>query len=79
LTYYEKKSQLEIDFILNIDGKVTAVEVKSGNNTKSKSLDSIIENYKTVSRYMKFERDTNIYIDEKGIEHYPLFMIIFID
>lgn len=76
--YYEKKSQLEIDFILNIDGKVTAVEVKSGKNTQSKSLDSIINNYKTVSRYIKFEKDTNVYVDELGIEHYPLFMIMFI-
>ena len=75
---YEKKSQLEIDFILNIDGVVTALEVKSGNNKQSKSLNSIVENYKTVSRYIKLEKDTNIYVDKLGIEHYPLFMIMFI-
>ena len=78
IMYYEKKSQLEIDFILNIDGIVTAVEVKSGNNKQSKSLNSIVNNYKTVSRYIKLERDTNIYVDNLGIEHYPLFMIMFI-
>ena len=78
LTYFEKKSKLEIDFILNINGVVTAIEVKSGNNKQAKSLDSIIENYKTVKRYIKFEYDTNIYIDEKRIEHYPLYMIMFI-
>lgn len=76
--YYEKKSKLEIDFILNIDGIVTAIEVKSGNNRQSKSLDSIVNNYKTVSRYIKLEKDTNIYVDDLGIEHYPLFMIMFI-
>ncbi len=76
--YFEKKSKLEIDFVLNIDGVVTAVEVKSGNNKQSKSLKSIIENYPTVSRYIKFEKDTNIYKDENGIEHYPLFMIMFL-
>ena len=76
--YYEKKSQLEIDFILNINGIVTAIEVKSGNNKQSKSLNSIINNYKTVSRYIKLEKDSNIYIDKLGIEHYPLFMIMFI-
>lgn len=76
--YYEKKSQLEIDFILNINGVVTAVEVKSGNNKQSKSLNSIVNNYKTVSRYIKLEKDTNIYVDDLGIEHYPLFMIMFI-
>ena len=78
IMYYEKKSQLEIDFILNINGIVTAVEVKSGNNTQSKSLNSIVNNYKTVSRYIKLEKNTNIYVDDIGIEHYPLFMIMFI-
>ena len=78
LMYFERKSKLEVDFILNIDGKVTAVEVKSGNNKQAKSLDSIIKNYKTVTRYMKFEKDTNVYVDENKIEHYPLFMIMFI-
>ena len=78
IMYYEKKSQLEIDFILNIDGVVTAVEVKSGNNKQSKSLNSIVNNYKTVSRYIKLGKDSNIYVDNLGIEHYPLFMVMFI-
>lgn len=78
LMYFEKKSKLEMDFILNLDGKVTAIEIKSGNNKQAKSLNSIIENYKTVKRYMKFEKDCNVYIDEKNIEHYPLFMIMFV-
>lgn len=76
--YFQKKSKLEIDFILNIDGKVTALEVKSGNNKQAKSLKSIIENYKTVSRYIKLEKGSNVYVDEFNIEHYPLFMIMFI-
>lgn len=78
LMYFERKSTLEIDFILNIDRKVTAIEVKSGKNKQAKSLKSIVQNYKTVTRYMKFERDCNIYMDEERIEHYPLFMIMFI-
>jgi predicted AAA+ superfamily ATPase len=78
IMYYEKKSSLEIDFILNIDGIVTAIEVKSGNNKQSKSLVSIVSNYKTVSRYIKLEKDTNVYVDHLGIEHYPLFMMMFI-
>ena len=78
LMYFERKSTLEIDFVLNIDGKVTAIEVKSGKNKQAKSLKSIIQNYKTVTRYMKFENDCNIYKDEESIEHYPLFMIMFI-
>lgn len=78
ITYFEKKSKLEIDFILNIEGEAVALEVKSGNNKQAKSLQSIISNYKTVTRYIKLEYNTNIYIDENNIEHYPLFMIMFI-
>lgn len=78
ITYFERKSKLEIDFILNINGVVSALEVKSGNNKQAKSLKSIIENYKTVNRYIKLEKNTNLYKDENGIEHYPLFMIMFI-
>ena len=78
LMYFYRKSKLEIDFILNIGGVVTAVEVKSGDNKQAKSLKTIIEKYKTVTRYMKFEKDTNIYVDDENIEHYPLFMIMFV-
>ena len=78
LMYFERKSTLEIDFILNLDGKVTAIEVKSGKNKQAKSLKSIIQNYKTVTRYMKFEDECNVYKDEENIEHYPLFMIMFV-
>ena len=78
LIYFEKKSKLEIDFILNIDGIVTAIEVKSDNNKQAKSLNSIIDNYKSVKRYIKLEYNTNVYVDDKNIEHYPLYMIMFI-
>lgn len=78
IMYFERKSSLEIDFILNLDGKATAVEVKSGNNKQAKSLNSILENYKTVTRYIKLEKECNIFKDESGIEHYPLFMIMFL-
>lgn len=78
IMYFEKKGKLEIGFILNIDGVVCALEVKSGNNKQAKSLLSIVNNYKTVNRYIKLEKGTNIYVDDDGIEHYPLFMIMFI-
>jgi predicted AAA+ superfamily ATPase len=78
LMYFEKKSKLEVDFILNLDGQVTAIEVKSGNNKQSKSLKSILQNYHTVTRHIKLEKDTNVVVDCDGIEHYPLFMIMFI-
>lgn len=78
LTYFEKRGKLEIDFVMNIGGQATAVEVKSGNTKLAKSLLSIIDNYKTVSRYIMLERDNRIYRDERGIEYYPLFMMMFL-
>ncbi|MDR3205855.1 MAG: AAA family ATPase [Candidatus Methanoplasma sp.] len=77
ITYFEKKGNLKVDFILNIDDQVTAVEVKSGNNTKAKSLDSIMSDAYKVPRGIKLER-TDAYVDEKGVEHYPLFAAAFI-
>ena len=45
LYYFERDGKLEIDFFIRKDKKATAIEVKSADNTKSKSLDSIIANY----------------------------------
>lgn len=78
LAYFERRSELEIDFVLNLDTEVTAIEVKSGKHTQAKSMKSIMENYQTVTRYIKLEKDTAIVKDEKGCEHYPLFMGMFI-
>ncbi|MDR3283329.1 MAG: ATP-binding protein [Candidatus Methanoplasma sp.] len=77
ITYFEKKGNLEVDFILNIGNQVTAVEVKSGNNAKSKSLDSVMSDRHNVPRGIKLER-TDTCVDEKGVEHYPLFAAAFI-
>ena len=75
--YFERKGRLEIDFILNIDGIVTALEVKSGNNRQSKSLDVLMSDRYNVSRGIKLEK-TNVFVDERGIEHYPIFAIEFL-
>lgn len=77
MTYFERKGRLEVDFVMGIGATVTAVEVKSGNNAKSKSLDSLMSDKYGVPRGIKLER-TNVHIDEKGVEHYPLFAAAFI-
>ena len=76
LTYFERKGRLKTDFILNTDGIVTALEVKSGNNRQSKSLGVLMSDRYRIQRGIKLER-SNIYVDEKGVEHYPLFAIAF--
>lgn len=45
LYYFEHNSTLEIDFIISVNKKVTGIEVKSADNTKSKSLNSVINNW----------------------------------
>ena len=76
LHYFSAKS-FEIDFITAMRGAAAAIEVKSGNNRRSKSLNSMKEKYGT-KRRMKFET-TDIEVTEDGVEHYPLFCCQFLD
>ena len=45
LYYFERNSQIEIDFFIRYNKQATAVEVKSAENTKAKSMTAVIENY----------------------------------
>ncbi|MDR3282028.1 MAG: DUF4143 domain-containing protein [Candidatus Methanoplasma sp.] len=78
LAYFERKGRLEVDFIMEVDGAVTALEVKSGNNRQSKSLRSVMSDRYGVKRGIKLER-SNICTDDDGVEHYPLFAASFVE
>ena len=65
----------ELDFIIQNNGNVVPIEVKSSNN-KSKSLSSIMKGNKIPYAY-KFI-DGNIGISEEGIITLPLYMATFI-
>ena len=75
LYYFEYNSQLEIDFFIRYENKATAVEVKSAENTKAKSLTSIINNWH-VEQGIKLSTK-NISVKDKII-NYPLYMAIFL-
>lgn len=75
LYYYERNSGLELDFIIEKDTKVVAVEVKSGENTRSKSLQTILEN-KSIDYGIRLSR--KYYSDDNNIKSYPLYLSIFI-
>lgn len=75
--FFFSRSQLEVDFITEMRGKAVALEAKSGNNKRAKSLRSVKENY-GVGRRAIFEK-TNIRRTDDGIEHYPIFACAFID
>ena len=42
LYYYEHNNKLEIDFFIRKNNAATAIEVKSADNTKSKSMDAVM-------------------------------------
>ena len=64
----------EIEFVLEIDGKIVPVEVKSGFNTKAKSLQAFINKYDP-SCSIKFTGNKFGFDRQKKIFNYPLYMI----
>jgi predicted AAA+ superfamily ATPase len=75
LYYFEYRGQLEIDFMIRAEGEATAVEVKSAENTKSKSLVNLLKNH-GVKRGIRLSAK-NIY--ESGpIRCYPLWMAMWL-
>ena len=76
LVNFEKNSTLEVDFFIRYNNEVTAVEVKSADNTKSKSLNSIMNNY-GVKQGIKLSTK-NIGYDSNGVLSLPLYMSMFL-
>jgi hypothetical protein len=75
LYYFEKDGKLEIDFFIRRDKTATAIEVKSADNTKSKSLDAVIAKY-GVKHGIKLSAK-NVGGGE-GFDSFPLYMAIFL-
>lgn len=76
--YSKQNSTLEMDFILNYKSKITALEVKSGKQKKSKSLTLMVFGQYNVGCGIKVS-DSPVSIDELGILHLPLFGPCFFD
>lgn len=75
LYYFEYRNKIEIDFFIRYNNKVTAIEVKSADNTKAKSMKSLIENW-NVEHGIKFS-SKNVGIS-KNVDSYPLYMAMFL-
>lgn len=76
LYYFEYNSTLEIDFFIRFENKATAIEVKSADNTKSKSLNSVIQNW-NVEKGIKLS-SKNIGVSSDNIISLPLYMAMFL-
>ncbi|MDR0596236.1 MAG: ATP-binding protein [Clostridiales Family XIII bacterium] len=75
LYYYEYRSQIEMDFFIRRHGIATAVEVKSADHTKSKSMNAIISNY-GVERGIKLSSKN---VGSAGaVDTIPLYMAMFL-
>ena len=68
-------SQLEIDFFIRYLDKVTAVEVKSAENTRAKSLRSVMQNW-GVKQGIKLS--TKNIGERDGVINYPHYMAMFL-
>lgn len=76
LYYFEYNSTLEIDFFIRFENEITAVEVKSADNTKSKSLNSVMTNW-GVKKGIKLS-SKNIGENKDGVLSIPLYMSMFL-
>ena len=75
LYYFEQNNKLEIDFFIRLDKAATAVEVKSADNTRSKSMDAVLS---------KFSGLHGIKLSSKNVggtdnfDSFPLYMAMFL-
>lgn len=74
--YKNETTKREIDIIIQKDGEVVPVEVKSG-NTRANSLKSLLNSNRDIHYGYKFA-DSNIGVSEDGIITLPLYMAAFI-
>jgi len=64
-----------MDFIIRYEDKTTAIEVKSADHTKSKSMNAIIKNYKA-QQGIKLSTKNVGYVDK--VKTLPLYMAMFL-
>ena len=67
----------EVDFVVVIDGKVTAIEVKSGGNRRSRSLNRVFLEEGSAESALKLS-ESNVMVDRGGVVHLPLFAVCFL-
>lgn len=78
--YYRRtngEGRLELDFVLENRGRIVAIEVETGKKREAPSLDVVDRRFE-VDRKIVFG-SSNTYVDDRGVEHYPLFAAAFID
>ena len=70
------RKRMELDFVTTVNGRVTAMEVKSEKNRDARSLNKSMRRF-GIDGIMLETR--NLFVDDKGVRHYPLFAAAFMD
>jgi len=74
LFYYSKSTTLNMEFIVDVGGVVTALSVNDADNTKAKALTSLYENY-DLKFGIELTRD-NLSVSD-NLHRYPLYCLMF--
>ena len=79
--YYNSKKLGEIDFIIEYNGEVLPIEIKSGKLNESnlynhKALNNLIKTYNYKESYIFGE--TNFFKEDNNIYNFPIYMIAFL-
>ena len=72
LAYWQSEGKAEVDFVLQVDGKVVPVEVKKGIHNRSKSLGVFMEKYKSEYAIRISKKNFGF---EKNIKSVPLYAV----
>ena len=75
LYYFEQNGKLEIDFFIRRNNTATAVDVKSADNTKSKSLEAVIAKYGVKSGIKLSTKNVG---GTDAFDSLPLYMAMFL-
>lgn len=71
--YYSSPTRrMELDCVFNLNGRLAVIEVKSGRKKSAKSLNKALSEDKAIDVAMKVS-DSNLFVDENGVLHYPFF------
>lgn len=75
LYYFEHNSTIEVDFFIRYEKVITGIEVKSAGNSKSKSLENVMDRY-NVTKGIKFAPSN--YGKKNNIDIFPIYMAMFL-
>ncbi|MBR5319148.1 MAG: ATP-binding protein [Peptococcaceae bacterium] len=75
LYYFEHKSQIEIDFFIRYQKQAAAIEVKSAENTKAKSMQMAITHWGVTHGIKLSSKNVS---GNDTVENFPLYMAMFL-